>query len=86
MWKSHHLFSIGTVHIQYSKANGEICTKQSKLELYIAILKALNQRAPNSNNSLSELNIDCNTMKDRIDFLMKQRLVTKRNCGNQGIL
>jgi predicted transcriptional regulator len=59
--------------------------KQSKLELYLEILKALNQRSQNSTNLLSEVKIDNNTMKNRMDFLMKQRLVTKRNCGNQGV-
>lgn len=59
--------------------------KQSKLELYLEILKALNQRSQNSTNLLSEVKIDNNTMKNRMDFLMKQHLVTKRNCGNQGV-
>lgn len=57
--------------------------KQSKLELYVEILKTLNQRSQNSTNLLSEIKIDYNTMKNRMDFLMKQQLVTKRNCGNQ---
>lgn len=79
----HQLLSICTTHIQHAKANGEICMKQSKLELYIDILKALNQRSQNSTNLLSEIKIDYNTMNNRMDFLMKQQLITKRNRGNQ---
>lgn len=47
------------------------------------ILKTLNQRSQNSTTLLSEVKIDYNTMKDRMDFLRKQRLVTKKDYGNQ---
>jgi len=57
--------------------------KQSKLEFYIEILKTLNQRSQNSTNLLSQIKIDYNTMKNPMDFLIKQQLVTKRNCGSQ---
>jgi predicted transcriptional regulator len=49
------------------------------------ILRALNQRFSNPTNLLSEFKIDYNTMKDSLDFLMKQQLVAKRNCGNNSV-
>ena len=58
--------------------------KQSRLELYVDILKALNQHcSPNQIDPLNEFKIDSNALKQCIDFLLKQHLVTKTSNGKQ---
>ena len=59
--------------------------KQSKLEVYVEILKALNQEQSDNNSTivLSNNTIDIKKFKERIDFLVRQRLITKRVSGQR---
>ena len=58
--------------------------KKSRLELYVDILKVLNQHcSPNQINLLNEFKINSNALDQCMDFLLKQNLVTKTNNGQQ---
>jgi predicted transcriptional regulator len=58
--------------------------KQSRLELYIEILKVLNQKHSKQNStSFSDYKIDQKNMRERMNFLMQQCLITKKINGKQ---
>lgn len=61
-----------------------MCVKRSKLELYIEILNALNQRRMQKITVvLEKIKTSDNFLKERMGFLMKQGLVEQRNIGEQ---
>jgi predicted transcriptional regulator len=53
--------------------------RRSKLESYEAILGALIKRPLSIDNIAYETDTDCNLLKQRIDFLLKNSLVEERN-------
>jgi len=58
--------------------------KQSKLDFYIETLETLNQPlSQNLTNFSCKIKIDCNTLENHMNFLMKQNLVPKRNSGDK---
>lgn len=58
--------------------------KLSKLEMYIAILKAIGQQRLLQLNTIQEkTNLDTGYLKERITFLVEQGLVEQRNTGNE---
>jgi predicted transcriptional regulator len=60
--------------------------KRSKLELYVEILKTLNQRrSENLARILDEIHDNYTDMNDPLGFLIKQDLVEQRNTGKQGV-
>jgi predicted transcriptional regulator len=57
----------------------------SRLELYLDALKILEQgSSKNSADLLNEFKLDCDTMKERLSFLVKRRLVEKR-CSREQV-
>jgi len=52
--------------------------KKSKLETYEEILGALIQKPLTIDNIAFETNIDCSTVKNRLDFLIRNGLVEER--------
>ena len=58
--------------------------RRSKLEMYIDILKVLAQKGPlQLNHIMSQANVNCDILKECLDFLIKQGLIEEtENEGN----
>ena len=73
----------------YSKRNNTTAKcremRKSKLERYEQILSALADKYLSVDSLAFECNMDCVAVNERLDFLMKNRLVEKNNC-NQKVL
>ena len=53
--------------------------RRSKLEIYISILSVLAQRGPlKLTHIMQKANLNCNVVKDNLDFLIKKELITER--------
>jgi len=57
--------------------------RKSKLELYETILSALIDKYLSIDSLAFECNMDCVAVNERLDFLMKNRLVEKNHCNNK---
>jgi predicted transcriptional regulator len=56
--------------------------RRSKLEMYIDILKVLAQRGPlKLTHIMYKANVNCNVLKEYLDFLTNQGLVEERTVG-----
>ncbi len=56
--------------------------RRSKLEMYIDILKVLAQRGPlKLTHIMYKANVNCNVLKEYLDFLTTQGLVEERTVG-----
>jgi predicted transcriptional regulator len=52
--------------------------RRSKLEMYVDILKVLAQRGPlQITHIMSQANVNCNILKERLEFLVKQGLINE---------
>jgi predicted transcriptional regulator len=61
--------------------------RRSKLEIYIDVLSVLSQRGPlKLTHIMHKANVNCNVLRDGLAFLLKQKLIEKRNCGRNKIL
>ena len=53
--------------------------RRSKLEMYIAILNVLANKGPMKiTHILYKANLNCNVLRENLDFLIKQKLVEER--------
>jgi predicted transcriptional regulator len=53
--------------------------RRSKLEMYVDILKVLAQRGPlKLTHIMYKANVNCNVLKEYLDFLLKQGLIEER--------
>lgn len=53
--------------------------RRSKLEMYVDILSVLASRGPlKLTHLMRKANVNCNNMKEQLDFLIKQGLVEER--------
>ncbi len=53
--------------------------RRSKLEMCVGILSVLAQRGPlKLTHIMYKANLNCNVLKDNLDFLLKQELITER--------
>jgi predicted transcriptional regulator len=53
--------------------------RRSKLEMYIAILSVLANKGPlKLTHVMYKANLNCTVLKDNLDFLIKQELITER--------
>ena len=57
--------------------------RKSKLELYEDILSALVDKYLSVDSLAFECNMDCVAVNERLDFLMKNRLVEKNHCDKK---
>jgi len=56
--------------------------RRSKLEMYVDILKVLAHRGPlKLTHIMYKANVNCNVLREYLDFLLKQNLVEERNLG-----
>jgi predicted transcriptional regulator len=56
--------------------------RRSKLEMYVDILKVLAHRGPlKLTHIMYKANVNCNVLREYLDFLIKQNLVEERNVG-----
>lgn len=56
--------------------------RRSKLEMYVDILKVLAHRGPlKLTHIMYKANVNCNVLREYLDFLLKQDLVEERNLG-----
>ena len=56
--------------------------RRSKLEMYVDILKVLAQRGPlKLTHIMYKANVNCNVLKEYLDFLLKQDLIEERMAG-----
>jgi len=56
--------------------------RRSKLEMYVDILKVLAQRGPlKLTHIMYKANVNCNVLKEYLDFLLKQGLIEERMAG-----
>ena len=56
--------------------------RRSKLEMYIDILRVLAYKGPlKLTHIIYKANVNCSILKEYLDFLIKQDLVSKRNTG-----
>ena len=54
--------------------------RRSKLEMYVAILSVLAQRGPlKLTHIMYKANVNCNVLREQLDFLIKQGLVEERS-------
>jgi len=61
--------------------------RRSKLEMYVDIIKVLAQRGPlKLTHVMYKANVNCNVLKEYLDFLIKQGLVEERTVGKQRIV
>jgi predicted transcriptional regulator len=61
--------------------------RRSKLELYVAILNVLANKGPlKLTHIMYKANVNCNILKEYLDFLIKQGLVEKRIIGKERIV
>jgi len=59
----------------------------SKLEMYVDILNVLEQKGPlNVSHIMLKANLNCNTLKGYLDFLIKQGLIEERAVEKTGIV
>jgi predicted transcriptional regulator len=59
--------------------------RRSKLEIYIDILKVLSQRPQRLTHIMQKANINGNVLRDCLVFLLKQKLVEKRNLSRSRV-
>lgn len=58
--------------------------RRSKLEMYVDILKVLAQRGPlKLTHIMYKANVNCNVLKEYLDFLLKQGLIEERMAGKR---
>ena len=58
--------------------------RRSKLEMYVDILKVLAHRGPlKLTHVMYKANVNCNVLREYLDFLLKQNLVEERNVGKK---
>jgi len=56
--------------------------RRSKLEMYVDILKVLAHRGPlKLTHIMYKANVNCNVLREYLDFLLKQNLVEERKLG-----
>jgi predicted transcriptional regulator len=56
--------------------------RRSKLEMYVDILSVLAQRGPlKLTHVMYKANVNCNILKEYLDFLIEQKLVEERSIG-----
>ena len=61
--------------------------RRSKLEMYVDILKVLSQRGPlKLTHVMYKANVNCGTLKEYLDFLLKQGLVEERIVGKRRVV
>ena len=53
--------------------------RRSKLEMYVDVLAVLSQRPLKLTHIMHKANVNCNVLKENLDFLMKQNLIEERN-------
>ena len=60
--------------------------RRSKLEIYVDVLKVLAQRGPlKLTHIMNKANVNCNALKEYLDFLAKQRLVEEKIVGRERV-
>ena len=60
--------------------------RRSKLEMHVDILKVLANKGPlQLTHLMCEANINCNVLKEHLDFLIKQGLVEEIEAGKNSI-
>jgi len=60
---------------------------RSKLEMYIDILRVLADHEPlKLTHMMYKVNINCNVLKDYLEFLIKQDLVEERTVGEKRVV
>ena len=60
--------------------------RRSKLEIYVDVLKVLSQRGPlKLTHIMNKANVNCNALKEHLDFLAKQRLVEEKIAGKERV-
>ena len=59
--------------------------RRSKLELYEDVLNALAEKPLTVDNIAYECNMDCVALRQRLDFLVKNRLVEEKNCKKKTV-
>jgi len=56
--------------------------RRSKLEMYVDILKVLARHGPlKLTHIMYKANVNCNVLREYLNFLLKQNLVEERNVG-----
>ena len=61
--------------------------RRSKLEMHVAILKALARHGPlKLTHIMYEVNISCSILKRYLDFLIQQNLVEEKSLGKKRIV
>ncbi len=61
--------------------------RRSKLEMYVDILSVLAHRGPlRLTHVMYKANVNCNVLKEQLDFLIKQNLVEERTLGRQRVV
>ena len=61
--------------------------RRSKLEMYVDILKVLSQRGPlKLTHVMYNANVNCGTLKEYLDFLLKQGLVEEKIVGKRRVV
>ncbi|MGA3289124.1 MAG: winged helix-turn-helix domain-containing protein [Candidatus Bathyarchaeia archaeon] len=60
--------------------------RRSKLEMYVDILKVLAQRGPlKITHIMYKTNVNCNILKEYLNFLIKQGLIEERIIGKSRV-
>ena len=66
---------------------GVLLIRRSKLEMYVDILKVLSQRGPlKLTHVMYKANFNCGTLKEYLDFLLKQGLVGEKIVGKRRVV
>jgi predicted transcriptional regulator len=61
--------------------------RRSKLEVYVDILRVLAQRGPlKVTHIMYKANVNCNILKEHLDFLIKQGLIEERVVGKSRVV
>ena len=61
--------------------------RRSKLEMYIGILNVVANKGPlKLTHIMYKANVNCNVLKDNLDFLIKQKLIEKRTISKDRIV
>ena len=61
--------------------------RRSKLEMYVDILNVLAQRGPlKVSHIMYKANVNCNILKEYLDFLIKQGLIEERVVGKSSVV
>ena len=61
--------------------------RRSKIEMYVDILKVLAQRGPMKlTHIMYKANVNCNILKDYLDFLITQELVEERTFAKERVV